>query len=296
MTLNARPVIVNYGMGVDSTAVLVGLHQRGERPDLVIFADTGAEKPETYAYLDVINAWLRSVGFPEVTVVKYRPTIAPYDSLEGNCLANETLPSIAFRGGSTFDGGCSLKFKGDVMDAWIMGKTRGPWKGDGWAPFHFAKAYGIKAVKLIGFDDSPADRKRTVKAARRTDEDFDFRYPLQEWSWDRERCIEEIKKSGLPVPLKSACFFCPSSKKWEIRWLAAKHPELFLRAIAIEDLAAAGKHGLEEKFRWRKFAEAEGFLRGNEVVGDREALMAKAMAEKPAHEANDDLIQIGGCA
>jgi len=66
-----EPVVVAYGMGVDSTAMLVGWHARGlPRPDAILFADTGSEKPETYAYLDVINAWLRSIGYPEVTVVK----------------------------------------------------------------------------------------------------------------------------------------------------------------------------------------------------------------------------------
>lgn len=33
------PLVVAYGMGVDSTALLVGLHQRGLRPDLILFAD-----------------------------------------------------------------------------------------------------------------------------------------------------------------------------------------------------------------------------------------------------------------
>lgn len=62
-------LVVAYGMGVDSTAMLVGLHQRGVRPDLILFADTGGEKPETYAYLPIIQAWLERVGFPPVVVV-----------------------------------------------------------------------------------------------------------------------------------------------------------------------------------------------------------------------------------
>ncbi|MBI2481070.1 MAG: hypothetical protein HYV60_21275 [Planctomycetia bacterium] len=34
------PIVVTYGMGVDSTAMRIGLHQRGIRPDLILFADT----------------------------------------------------------------------------------------------------------------------------------------------------------------------------------------------------------------------------------------------------------------
>lgn len=52
------PLVVSYGMGVDSTALLVGLAARGIRPDAILFADTGAERPETYAYLAPFNRWL----------------------------------------------------------------------------------------------------------------------------------------------------------------------------------------------------------------------------------------------
>lgn len=269
------PIVANYGAGVDSTAKLIGCEALGIRPDLVLFADTGGEKPETYAYLPVFNAWLRRVGFPEVTVVKYRPSHDRYDTLESNCTANETLPSIAFRGGGPGSGGCSLKFKAEVMNAWLIGKKRGPWKGAGWEPFHKARDAGVKTVRLIGYDDSVADRKRTVKAAGRIDPHFEFRYLLQEWHWDRDRCKEAILAAGLPLPPKSACFFCPASKKPEIIALADEHPDLFMRAVAMEDRAADGKHGLGEKrglginFRWRAFAEKQGFLVGDVVDGER---------------------------
>src|SRR5262249_31380661 len=45
------PLVVAYGAGVNSTAMLVEFARRGIRPDLVLFADTSAEKPETYEYL-----------------------------------------------------------------------------------------------------------------------------------------------------------------------------------------------------------------------------------------------------
>ena len=42
------PLVVSYGAGVDSTAMLVGLRRLGVVPDAVLFADTGGEKPATY--------------------------------------------------------------------------------------------------------------------------------------------------------------------------------------------------------------------------------------------------------
>ena len=98
--LPGSPLVVAYGLGVDSTAMLVEFARRGVRPDLILFADTGGEKPETYAYLDVIHPYLRQVGFPEVVVVRYRAKWAAYDTLEGQCLHTGTLPSLAYGGKS----------------------------------------------------------------------------------------------------------------------------------------------------------------------------------------------------
>ena len=71
------PLVVAYGLGVNSTALLVELAARGVRPDLVLFADTGGEKPETYAYLPTMQEYLAGVGFPPVVTVRYEPKTAP---------------------------------------------------------------------------------------------------------------------------------------------------------------------------------------------------------------------------
>ena len=94
------PLVVAYGLGVDSTAMLVEFARRGVRPDLILFADTGGEKPETYAYLPVIQKYLTRVGFPAVVTVRYQPTRARYHTLEEQCLHTGTLPSLAYGGKS----------------------------------------------------------------------------------------------------------------------------------------------------------------------------------------------------
>src|ERR1700744_6109819 len=100
------PLVVAYGLGVNSTAMLVEFAVRKIRPDLILFADTGGEKPETYAYLRGIRLYLARVGFPDVVVVRYRPTRAVYHTLEQQCLHTQTLPSLAHGGKS-----CSLNYK-----------------------------------------------------------------------------------------------------------------------------------------------------------------------------------------
>jgi hypothetical protein len=94
------PLVVAYGLGVDSTAMLIEFARRDIRPDLILFADTGGEKPETYAYLPVMQEYLAGVGFPAVITVRYEPTRAPYRTLEGQCLHTGTLPSLAYDGKS----------------------------------------------------------------------------------------------------------------------------------------------------------------------------------------------------
>lgn len=67
----------------------------------------------------------------------------------------------------------------------------------------------------------------------------------------QQRSHAAIERAGLPNPGKSACFFCPASKKHEIRELAKLYPELADRAIAMEDNAALDTvKGLGRSFAW----------------------------------------------
>lgn len=203
-----RPLVVSYGMGVDSTAVLVGLAQRGIRPDLIMFADVGGEIAETYEYLPIMQKWLRSVGFPPVTVVQYRAKNfkhwPPYATLEENCLTNGTLPSIAFGFGS-----CSQKWKASPQDRFL--KT--------WEPAIQAWAAGGRVTKVVGYDCSARDKQRRTyadKVTKTSAEKFAYWYPLQEWNWDRAECMRQIAAAGLPVPHKSSCFFCTAMQPEEV--------------------------------------------------------------------------------
>jgi len=219
------PFIVAYGQGVDSTAMLLGLHARGQRPDLILFADTGDEKPETYDYRTVIDGWLAARGWPTVVTVRRKPTRSRvsggvYTTLGENCLEHETLPSLAFGYKA-----CSKKWKREPQDAYCAA----------WAPARAAWKVGLRVTKAIGYDAGPQDSKRAWRL--KDDRRYTYVYPLREWGWTRERCIEEIQGAGLPVPEKSACFYCPASKPAELVTLHRKHPELTARIIEMEDRA-----------------------------------------------------------
>jgi hypothetical protein len=231
-------LVVAYGLGVDSTAMLVEFAIREIRPDLILFADTGSEKPETYEYLNVIQPYLRRVGFPKVIIVRYQPKWAVYDTLEEQCLHTGTLPSLAYGGKS-----CSIKYKRVPQDKYVAQ----------WPPAQRCWAVGGKVTKVIGFDAGPADMRRHRYVE---DERFRYWYPLVEWGYDRSMCEKIIKQAGLPVPMKSSCFFCPAMKKPEIVWLQEHHPDLLERALQIERNAQQSLtsiKGLGRNYSWESF-------------------------------------------
>jgi hypothetical protein len=257
------PVVVSYGGGIDSFAVLIGMRDRGERPDAIVFADTGGEKPETYAYLgEHLNPWLARWGFPRLTTVR-RPDFGRSKTgdktLEDECLRLGTPPSRAF-GFST----CADKWKIDPFN-WYARLAFTNWRGwpaeAGWA------GLTTPLVVLVGFEYGEEKRISAF-----TERGQLKRYPLIEWKWDRDACEAAILGEGLPLPIKSACFFCPSSTKNEVLWLAKTHPDLATRALAIESHANAQVDpdtglkrwsvlGLGRRFAWADLISADAAAR-----------------------------------
>ena len=260
------PLVVADGLGVNSTAMLVGMHHRGIRPDLILFADTGSEKQATYDYLKVRQDYLASIDFPPVIVVKYEPknfkNYPPYRSLGENCLTNGTLPSLAFGFKS-----CSQKWKVAPQDAYVAK----------WLPAIESWTMGGRVVKYIGYDAGPQDAKRYAHVEGYEDPSYEYRYPLRDWNWDREECRRQIVAAGLPVPVKSACFFCPASKPQELhdltpenlRFIVAMEARAHPRLTSILGLWRCGCKGtrgsVSKPGRMTDYIRAKGLLPASEV-------------------------------
>lgn len=232
-----NPIVVAYGGGLNSTAVLVGMAQRKVVPDAIVFADTGAEKPATYDHVAWMDAWCSRNGFPRIEVVRNER-----ETLEEKCLRNGVLPSLAYGLKS-----CSLVFKKDPQEKWATAWERGQ---EAWN-------FGERCIKVIGFDAG-----ETRRAGIKNDERWIFWYPLIEWDMDREACLALLTAEGVPVPPKSSCFFCPASTKREILDLSIKHADLMARALKLEAHAKdAGNltttKGLGRRFAWADFLNSE---------------------------------------
>ncbi len=242
------PVVAAYGAGTNSTAMLVGMVGRGEAVDLILFADTGGERPDTYAFIKTFDAWLMKHGYPGVTVVQRVNRRQDPVTLEGLCLQNGQLPSLAFGYKK-----CSEKHKVQPQEKYT----------NRWPPAGRCWARGQKVVKLIGFGAEEDRRVANAEARAESDKKYSYRFPLVEWGWGRQECIEAIHEVGLPLPGKSACWFCPATKKHEIADLAAQHPDLLQRALDLEDNARpnlTSVKGLGRRFSWRDFCEEQGLL------------------------------------
>lgn len=135
---------------------------------------------------------------------------------------NCTLPGATFGKAS-----CTMKFKVEPQARW----TRA------WTPAQAAWAAGLKVIKCIGFEadeehrlSRATDRAHSgsgLKDAQR----YEYRYYLMDWGWDLERCKAEIADEGLPIPLKSACIFCPNQQACELSDLT---PREVARVIRVE--------------------------------------------------------------
>lgn len=117
--------------------------------------------------------------------------------------------------------------------------------------------------KFIGFDAGEARRRY---GDRGDDPRYDYWYPLMDWGWDRARCEQVIADEGLPVPAKSACFFCPATKKHEIATLSQRSPDLHRLSLDLEVRYLSGKHfredagstrGLGRRFAWHDLVLSE---------------------------------------
>lgn len=187
-----------------------------------------------------MDRWLKDHGMPEITRVYKTTKDGRRLTLEDECLKSGTLPSIAYGFKR-----CSLKHKIGPQEKFC----------NNYPPCRKVWSRGKKVVKFIGYDAGEHYRSDKVLLRDLADPKYSKWYPLMEWGWDREACIRAIEAAGLSQPGKSSCFFCPSMRAEEIIDLREHYPDLFRRALALEDNARANLktvQGLGRNYSWRE--------------------------------------------
>lgn len=259
-----RPVVVNYGLGVDSTAWLLyllellaqrrllgdaGVRERAGLPAdsdldqvIVITAMTGSEHPDTARLVEehmlprLAVAGLRYVQVARGGSRKQTDVALLDDSRAPTRLHAEgelRLFDEMTRAGTLPTTGlvrkCSIKAKGWPIDAFLDSLPGGAF------------------YQVMGFEDSPHERKRaardSVEGARRNPDRIGV-YPLIDLGWDRARCLAYITDRTGAAWRKSACGFCPFRMTHraglaEVLDEWRQRPELAVEALVMDHAAVA---------------------------------------------------------
>ena len=186
---------LSYGGGVNSTACIVLKAQGLLDYDEAIYVDHGCDWPETREYVKMI-----AKKYPITILI---PQVEGYDNLYAYADHYKMIPSR--RKGFRW---CSDKFKVSVINQYVE----------------------KPCFSLIGFSLDEAHR-----AKMQYEDGIENRFPLLEREIDRRRCKEIIKEHGLPVPIKSGCWFCPGQRVGQWKKLRRQHPDLYCKAKHLED-------------------------------------------------------------
>jgi hypothetical protein len=213
-----------FGGGVQSTAALV-LAATG-RLDVrtFLFCNVGedSEHPDTLRYVNqVAKPYAAANGLDLVELRKTR--FGQPETLLGRITRPGSRSiGIPVRLSGRSDGAparrqCTTDFKIGVIARWLRE--------------HGATAERPAAVSL-GISMDEMERARSAD-----DSGFAFyrlAYPLLELRLYRDGCEAVIQRAGLPVPPKSACWFCPLRPLAGWRELRRRRPDLFARAAELE--------------------------------------------------------------
>jgi 3'-phosphoadenosine 5'-phosphosulfate sulfotransferase (PAPS reductase)/FAD synthetase len=191
--------VLSYGGGVNSTALMILLIHRKLPLDYIIFADTGSERPETYTYLKYAKKYAEKYGIP-FKIVKVRNG----DSLYDRCKRRKVIPSKTWRW-------CTRDMKIRPIYA-------------------FYRSLKAQICQYVGIDYDEVHRMKDSKA-----DYVNNAYPLIDLKVGRQQCIDIIRKEGLPIPVKSGCYFCPFRNNKDWANLYNTHPELYRKAMALEE-------------------------------------------------------------
>lgn len=222
--------ILSDGMGVNSTALMLHLLDKGVEFESV-FVNHNGDYPETYEYCQ----YLQNEGY-KITVVK--PDVSwkgHFHDIYDYFYFHKSIPFIQWRI-------CTDKFK--IVP--------------------FFKYIEKPAIVYLGYDWGETTRTLNTRPRK----NITFEYPLYNSQITREGCKQLIKEHGLKVPPKSGCYFCPFQSKGEWKRLMVEKPDLFKKALALEE--NAGKPGLYLADKWLRSIYQDNTLDNYTVDNDWE--------------------------
>jgi len=238
--------IVSVSGGKDSAALAMYIRQKyPELPVEYVFSDTECELPETYDYLERMEALLgvkvNIIRAKDYLDIADKPNRNTFDIFL-NELYGGFLPSPKSRW-------CTSTLKIKPFEKYVgSGKAYSfiGIRGD-------EDREGYQGSKQIDKDANPLKKKPPVISHK---PNIIPVYPFKEDGLGLEDIKEILEDSGLNLPKyyewrsRSGCFFCFYQQIGEWQGLLEHHPELFEKAKSYEDADNQGKLNKKKRFTW----------------------------------------------
>jgi hypothetical protein len=232
--------VLSYGVGQDSTAILYRLlkdpdARRRYAPGrlIVVASDTGDEHRHTYEYLKHPRSACEEAGVPFYWLPAGDQFHSKaWASLTAQWRRNST---VGFKSGNK---SCTDNLKIAPFYRFLsyyICKTFEIYREGSAAIERFAEYYGRVRV-LIGFASDEEGRQSNSASWpvwRRVA--IEMAYPLFDWGWTREGCVQYIRSLGMPVPFPSNCKRCPYATDLDVLWLWQNEPKDFYEWVGFEE-------------------------------------------------------------
>lgn len=215
--------VISYGGGVQSTALLVLAAQKRIDYKTFLFCNVGddSEHPDTLSYVDkVAKPYAEEHGLNLIEIRRTKrdgsqPTL--YAEMMQADANNVPIP-VRMENGAPGSRSCTVNYKIAVVRQWV--RRNGATEAN---PAFMGMGISLDEVhRMHNKDDKPYER-RTYPLIE------DFAQPLT-----RNNCETVIREAGLPVPPKSACWFCPFLKPSNWAEMRRDHPALFMKCVELE--------------------------------------------------------------
>ena len=209
----------NYGGGRQTVAMCIMIAKGVlPRPDIIVMADTGRENPMTWDYLETYTQPLMEAIGLEIQVAPHSLATVDLHAHNGDLL----LPVYTQTGKlSPF---CSGEWKRDVCERYA--RNKGINRGISWLG--------------LGFDE----RRRWSRSRGTVRHNWTTECPLVDRQITTAMCLHIIENFGWPQPHVSSCWMCPHKQNHEWRYIRDNHPELWRKAIEIDEEERAADHHL----------------------------------------------------
>jgi hypothetical protein len=249
---------LSYGAGMQTFALLVMAEQGELQIDEVVFADTGAEHPETYQHIEKVAMPIcERIGIP-FTTVRMSKTVDDISNLTTEQLeqykkmlsTTSQLETRTERIASHLEyhrtNGIQKRTVTSLRDE-IIARRRVPsinpsarwctsdakivpiYKGFV-RPAQARGEYVKPATAIIGLGYEELTRMYKPHLT-----EYVVEYPLIERKMKRQDCVNYVHRHGYESPPKSGCYFCPFQGEDQWKQLREKHRDLFEDAMALEE-------------------------------------------------------------